>query len=182
MVFNLPNILTISRICVIPLIVAFCLIGAPVWEMCALILFICAGLTDYLDGYFARILHMDSSFGRFLDPIADKLLVASLLLTLTSLGRIYFLHLIPALIILCREILVSGLREHLAEIQKTVPVSYGAKWKTSIQMVALGFLILSPTTIAPITSYIGLCGLWLAALLTLSTGCAYLKQSIKFFR
>ncbi|MBM3573553.1 MAG: CDP-diacylglycerol--glycerol-3-phosphate 3-phosphatidyltransferase, partial [Alphaproteobacteria bacterium] len=141
MFLSLPNLLTLSRIVVIPVLVAlFYVDGAAArWLACAL--FTAACITDYFDGYLARIWRQDTDFGRFLDPIADKLLVGSALFMLVAMDHISGLTVLPALVILCREILVSGLREFLAGIKLRVPVSRLAKWKTTIQMVAIGFLI-----------------------------------------
>jgi len=140
-----------------------------------------ACVTDYLDGYFARALKQTSRFGIFLDPVADKLLVAATLLMLVGFGRITGLSLIPAVIILCREILVSGLREFLADVHVDVPVTRLAKWKTGIQMLALCLLMVEnlpglPFSLEPI----GLIGLWIAAALTLRTGFDYLRAGLKY--
>ncbi len=142
----LPNILTYGRIAAVPVVVALLywqsIIGGGLWlRWVALAIFIAAGVTDILDGYFARIWGQQSSLGRMLDPIADKLLVASCLLMLAAEETIHGWSLLAAVIILCREILVSGLREYLAELRVGVPVTRLAKWKTIAQMVAIGFLI-----------------------------------------
>ena len=138
---SLPNLLTLSRIVVIPLVVAtFYVLGDYArWLGCAL--FSAAGVTDWLDGHVARRWEQQSELGRFLDPIADKLLVAATLFMLTASGRLSAPAVLPALVILCREILVSGLREYLAGLRVGVPVSRLAKWKTVIQMVAIGLLL-----------------------------------------
>src|SRR5499427_6074595 len=141
-----PNLLTYARIVAVPLVVA-CLFGQSfsaggIWlRLVALAIFIAAGVTDILDGYFARSLGQQSSFGRMLDPIADKLLVASCLLMLAADETIKGWSLWAAIVILCREILVSGLREYLAELQVSVPVTRLAKWKTTVQLIAIGFLL-----------------------------------------
>ncbi len=172
---SLPNLLTLSRILAIPLVVAtFYVSGDSArWFCCAL--FSAAGITDWLDGHMARRWEQQSELGRFLDPIADKLLVSATLLMLTATGRISGLIVLPALVILCREILVSGLREYLAGLSVGVPVSRLAKWKTGIQMVAIGFLIVGDAgwRLVPVVA-IGEALLWLAALLTLVTGYDYL--------
>ena len=182
MKFNLSNILTLSRIIVIPIIVALIYLKSPFYGWIAFILFCIAGITDYFDGYFSSIRNEISNLGTFLDPIADKLLVASVILILTSKGVIADWETIPALIILSREIAVSGLREYLAEIKVSVPVSKIAKLKTSLQLIALGILILSESgiTIVPIL-LLGKIALWLAALMTLYTGYDYLKSGFKHF-
>src|SRR6201996_1111061 len=138
---SLPNLLTLSRILAIPLVIAtFYVQGdAARWFGCAL--FSAAGFTDWLDGHMARRWQQQSEIGRFLDPIADKLLVAATLLMLAATGRLPNGALLPAVVILCREILVSGLREYLAGLRVGLPVSKLAKWKTAIQMVAIGILI-----------------------------------------
>ena len=182
MKFNLSNILTLSRIIVIPIIVALIYLKSPFYGWIAFILFCIASITDYFDGYFARIRNEISNLGTFLDPIADKLLVASVILILTSKGVIAEWETIPALIILLREIAVSGLREFLAEIKVSIPVSKIAKLKTSLQLIALGILILSESgiTIVPIL-LLGKISLWLAALMTLYTGYDYIKSGFKHF-
>jgi cardiolipin synthase len=143
---SIPNILTYARIAAIPVVVgcvfAQSILDGPLWlRWVALAVFIAAGVTDYLDGYYARIWDQQSAFGRMLDPIADKLLVASCLLMLAADNSIHGWTLWAAIVILCREILVSGLREYLAALRVSVPVTKLAKWKTTVQLVAIGFLI-----------------------------------------
>jgi cardiolipin synthase len=171
--------LTLSRILAIPLVVAtFYLSGDWArWLGCAL--FSAAGLTDWLDGHFARRWEQQSELGRFLDPIADKLLVAAILFMLTVSGRLSSHAVLPALVILCREILVSGLREYLAGLRVGMPVSRLAKWKTVIQMVAIGVLIVGDAGWhgLPFVA-IGETLLWLAALLTIVTGYDYLRAGL----
>ena len=152
----------------------------PYYGWIAFVLFCLAGITDFFDGYFARIRNEISNLGTFLDPIADKLLVAAVILILTSKEVIANWETIPALIILLREIAVSGLREYLATIKVSVPVSKIAKLKTSLQLIALGILILSESgiSIVPII-LLGKIALWAAALLTFYTGYDYLKSGIK---
>ena len=180
MLTSLPNLLTISRIAAIPVLVVLLYFEAPLTRWIACLIFIIAGVTDYLDGYLARSRAETSAVGRFLDPIADKLLVASVLLMLVSNGSIIGLVVLPARVILCREIMVSGLREYLAEIAVPMPVSRLAKWKTGIQMTALGFLIVGDAGPPPIpVQLIGEVGLWAAALLTLVTGYDYLQRGLK---
>lgn len=180
MLTSLPNLLTLSRILIIPVLIALLYIHSPFTRWAALILFSLAGFTDYLDGYLARNRGEVSPLGRFLDPIADKLLVASVVIMLVAIGQIEGLVVMPAIVILCREIMVSGLREYLAEIKVSVPVSNLAKWKTVIQMLALGFLIVGPASPAAIPSNdIGDVGLWAAALITLITGYDYLSHGLR---
>ncbi|MGB8276239.1 MAG: CDP-diacylglycerol--glycerol-3-phosphate 3-phosphatidyltransferase [Alphaproteobacteria bacterium] len=181
MITSLPNLLTLSRIIAIPLLAALFFIPGDGAKWAAMLLFAAAGLTDFLDGYFARSRRQISRLGRFLDPVADKLLVAAVLFLLVAFGRIAGWTVLPALVILCREILVSGLREFLAGLRVRVPVSRLAKWKTAIQMVAIGFLIVgdaSPEGIPALA--IGAVGLWVAAALTLITGYDYLRAGLKY--
>ena len=182
MKLNLANILTICRILVIPIIVALIYLKSPFYGWLAFILFCLASITDYFDGYLARMRNEVSNLGTFLDPIADKLLVASVILILTSKEVIADWETIPALIILLREIAVSGLREYLAGIKVSVPVSKIAKLKTSLQLIALAILILSESGISfiPIL-FIGKVALWSAAILTLYTGNDYLRSGLKHF-
>ena len=179
MLNSLPNLLTVSRILVIPPIVALFWIDGAFARWICLGLFIAGALTDILDGYAARSMGQISKFGRFLDPIADKLLVGSVILLLVAFDRLYGLAILPGLVILCREILVSGLREFLAEVKIHMPVSRLAKWKTAIQMTALGFLIVGDAgpEILP-TVLIGEIALWAAALLTIITGYDYLQAGL----
>jgi cardiolipin synthase len=178
---NLPNILTLSRIVVIPIVIGLFLVPGPEARWAACVLFAIAGITDWLDGHFARRWEQQSEIGRFLDPIADKLLVAATLFMLAALGRFSSpLSLFPSLVILSREILVSGLREYLAGLRVRLPVSRLAKWKTAIQMVAIGVLIVGDAGPAwlPVTG-IGEILLWLAAILTIITGYDYLRAGLR---
>ena len=177
---NLPNLLTLSRILVIlPIIGLFWMEGE--WaRWTALGLYAAACITDFFDGYLARTRGEISRFGRFLDPVADKLLIASVILMLCAFGRITGLAILAAVVILAREILVSGLREFLATLRTGLPVSGLAKWKTTIQMFSLGFLIVgtaSPDWIPAVA--IGEIGLWAAAALTLITGYDYLDIGLR---
>lgn len=181
---SLPNVLTYARIAAIPVVVALLFWpGEPAMRWYALALYAAAGATDYLDGYLARLYDEQSSLGRMLDPIADKLLVAACLLMLVADGTIRSWSIWAAIVILSREILVSGLREFLAEVKVSVPVSRLAKWKTAMQLVAVGFLIAGPAGDALLpadwTRLIGLALLWVAAILTLVTGYDYMKASIQ---
>ncbi|MFQ5535380.1 MAG: CDP-diacylglycerol--glycerol-3-phosphate 3-phosphatidyltransferase [Sphingomonadales bacterium] len=176
---SLPNLLTISRILVLPALVATFYYSNPIASWVALGLFIAAGVTDFFDGYLARTWNVQSKLGQFLDPVADKLLVATVILMLVFKDRIEGLTVLAALVILCREILVSGLREFLAQIKISVPVSRLAKWKTTVQMVAIGFLLLAPDATPFPTPAIGEIGLWIAAMLTLYTGYDYLRTGLK---
>jgi cardiolipin synthase len=146
----------------------------------AVAVFIAAGITDYLDGYYARVWNQQSGFGRMLDPIADKLLVASCLLMLAADGIIHGWSLWAAIVILCREILVSGLREYLAALRVSVPVTKLAKWKTTIQLVAIGFLLAGEAgdLVVPVVTQIGLLLLWISAIFTIYTGWDYFRHGI----
>ena len=186
--YNIPNMLTYGRIVAVPLVVlCFFLEGklksSDPARWAALAIFVAASITDYLDGYLARIWQQTSTIGRMLDPIADKLLVASCLLLLAADTEktIAGWSLWAAIIILCREILVSGLREYLAELKVSVPVTRLAKWKTTLQMVAIGFLLAGPAgeKVLPYTLEIGIALLWIAALITLYTGYDYFRAGMK---
>src|ERR1700710_858289 len=175
--FALPNVLTYARIVAVPA-VGGCLylqgvLHGGMWlRWLALAIFIAAGVTDILDGYFARAWSQQSSFGRMLDPIADKLLVASCLLMLAADGIIHGWTLWAAIVILCREILVSGLREYLAALRVRVPVTKLAKWKTTAQLIAIGFLLAGEAgdMVIPFTTQLGLLLLWISAIINIYTG------------
>jgi cardiolipin synthase (CMP-forming) len=183
--FGLANLLTLSRILTVPFLVA--LLWYPGWELgyaLGFALYCLMGLTDYFDGYVARAQGTVSKMGVFLDPIADKIMVAAVILMLVGTrhdaASISGVHLIPALVILLREIAVSGLREFLAELRVSVPVSQLAKWKTTFQILALGALILAGALPAYLwIKQIGLGCLWAAAGLTLITGWDYLRVGLK---
>ena len=180
--FNLPNVLTYGRVAAVPVVAALLFWPDDDWmRWTALGVFAAAAITDFFDGYLARVWEQQSALGRMLDPIADKLLVAACLLVLVSNKTIVGLSVWAGLIILCREILVSGLREFLAELRVSVPVTTVAKWKTTLQLVALGFLIAGPAgeRVLPGTITIGLVLLWIAALLTLYTGWDYFRAGIR---
>jgi cardiolipin synthase (CMP-forming) len=182
MILSLPNLLTYGRIVAVPAVVA-CLLLIPgdTGRWTALALFVAACITDYFDGYLARMWHQQSALGRMLDPIADKLLVGVTLLMLVHDNTIGGHMIWAAVIILSREILVSGLREFLAELNVKIGVTQLAKWKTTLQMIALGVLVAGPAgdRLIPGVSSVGLALLWLAAFLTLFTGYDYLKAAIR---
>jgi CDP-diacylglycerol---glycerol-3-phosphate 3-phosphatidyltransferase len=180
-VWNLPNVLTYGRIAAVPAVAGLLMWGGNGARWTALALFILAAITDFLDGYLARLWQLQTSLGRMLDPIADKVLVAVVLLILCSDQILDGGHRWAAVIILSREVLVSGLREYLGELQVSVPVTKIAKWKTAVQLVAIGFLIAGPAgdTIVPIVTNIGIAGLWIAAALTLYTGYDYFRAGIR---
>ncbi len=187
---SLPNLLTYARLAAVPLVamVLFFLHG-EVKDWLAVGIFVLASITDFLDGYVARAWGQQSTLGRMLDPIADKLLVASCLLMLAAEETIRGWSLLASVVILCREILVSGLREYLAELRVSVPVSRLAKWKTTWQLVAVGFLIAGDAgdrfvsdilkTDTLVITNIGLALLWLSALVTLYTGWDYMRAGVR---
>ena len=171
--YSLPNILTISRIVVIPVIFLSIYIHSTLWAVLTAILFIVAAITDYFDGYLARSRNETSAFGRLLDPIADKLLVVSALLILVANHMVLPISYIPVIVILCREVLVSGLREFLSEVKVGMPVTRLAKWKTGFQMTAISLLLLR---------FLGEILLWIAGVLTFITGYQYFQKSLDYIR
>ena len=183
---SLPNILTYGRCVAVPLVAA-CLFWSDILEgglwlrWIAVALYLVAAITDFFDGYLARAWSQQSAIGRMLDPIADKLLVSASLLMLASDGTIRGWSLWAALVILCREILVSGLREFLAELRVSVPVTRLAKWKTTAQLVAVGVLLAGPAAdlVVPGITLFGIGLLWIAALLTLYTGWDYFRAGAR---
>ena len=180
MLKTVPMLLTLFRIAAIPGIVALLYLDTVLGRYLACTLFGIAAITDFFDGYLARAWSQQSKMGQFLDPVADKLLVAAAILMMAGFGQISGLVILPAIVILCREIMVSGLREFLAEIRVGIPVSTLAKWKTTLQMFSIGFLIVGDTgpEFLP-TRLIGETGLWIAALLTLITGYDYLHAGLR---
>ena len=182
MLTSLPNLLTLSRIAVIPLLIATFYIESYHGNWIGLAVLAYAGVTDFFDGFVARVMSQQSAVGKFLDPIADKLLVGSLLVMLVAFDRIPGISVLPAIVILCREILVSGLREFLAGVEISMPVSRLSQWKTTFQMFVLGFLIVGPAgpMFGPLsTTNVGVTGLWIAAILTLITGYDYLRVGLR---
>ena len=182
MLSSLPNLLTLSRIGAIPLIIATFYLESPYGNWIGLVVLVYAGITDFFDGYVARIMSQQSVLGKIFDPIADKLLVGSLLVMLVAFDRIPGIAVLPATVILGREILVSGLREFLAGVKISMPVSRLARWKTMLQMVMLGFLLVGPAgpMFGPFsTTEVGIAGLWIAAILTLVTGYDYLQAGLR---
>jgi cardiolipin synthase len=183
---TLPNLLTLSRIFAVPILVFLLWRPAPLDYAITFVLYCIVGITDYFDGYLARAQGQISRLGQFLDPIADKIMIGAVLIMLISsrksnpIPEIAGLHIIPALVILLREIIVSGLREFLAGLQVSVPVSALAKWKTTLQLVALGALILGGALPQqPWVHEVGIVSLWAAAALTLVTGYDYLRIGIR---
>jgi cardiolipin synthase len=182
---DLPNLLTLSRIAAIPLLVLLAALRDPWGDFAACVVFSAAAITDYFDGKLARDRKQTSDFGRMLDPIADKLLVGAALMLLAGMGRLTDFGLFPAIVILLREILVSGLREYLAGLAVGLPVTRLAKWKTGFQMGALGTLLAGDTAARALglsflpVSLIGELMLWTAAGLTLITGWDYLQAGLR---
>lgn len=180
-VWNLPNMLTYGRIAAVPLVAGLLMWGGNAARWWALAIFILAAISDFFDGYLARKWQLQSSLGRMLDPIADKVLVAVVLLVLCGDQILLGGHVWAAIIILAREVLVSGLREYLMELRVSVPVTQIAKWKTTVQLVAVGFLIAGPAGDAVVegVTKVGIVGLWIAAGLTLYTGVDYFRAGIR---
>lgn len=180
-IWNVPNILTYGRIIAVPVVAGLLLWGGDTARWVALGIYIVAAITDFLDGYLARKWQQQSALGRMLDPIADKVLVSIVLLVLAADGALVGGHIWAAIIILAREVLVSGLREFLGELRVSVPVTKIAKWKTTVQLLAIGFLIAGPTgdKFIPHTTQIGIVFLWVAAALTLYTGYDYFRAGLR---
>jgi len=190
-VWNVPNVLTYGRIVAVPLVAALLLwndraeaitgLGVMSARWIAIGIYVVAAITDFFDGYLARRWQQQSSLGRMLDPIADKVLVAVILLVLCGDQILRGGHVWAAIIILAREVLVSGLREYLGQLSVSVPVTQIAKWKTTVQLVAIGFLIAGPAgdEIIPGVTVIGIAGLWIAAALTLYTGYDYFRAGLR---
>jgi cardiolipin synthase len=185
MLTDLPNVLTLSRIAAIPVLVACVALGSPWGDVAACGVFAIAAITDYFDGKLARTRAQTSDLGRMLDPIADKLLVGASLMMLAGSARLSNWGLYPAIVIMLREILVSGLREYLGAIRISLPVTQLAKWKTGFQMGAIGTLLAGDTGARVLglgslpVSVIGEILLWGAALLTLVTGWDYLMAGLR---
>ncbi len=180
-VWNLPNILTYGRIAAVPVVAGLLLWGTDGTRLGALAIYIAAAITDFFDGYLARKWGQQSALGKMLDPIADKVLVAVILLVLCGDQILLGGHVWAAIIILAREVLVSGLREFLGQLAVSVPVTKIAKWKTTVQLVAIGLLIAGPQGDQLITGVtkLGIAGLWIAAALTLYTGYDYFRAGLR---
>ncbi len=177
--YNLPNILTISRIAVIPIMFLSVYIHSRWWVDLVAVLYIFAAVTDYFDGYLARSRGETSVFGRLLDPIADKLLVVAALMIILCNKMVHPVSYVPVIIILCREVLVSGLREFLAEVRIGMPVTRLAKWKTGFQMVALGLILQDFIgELKPLGEIL----LWAAGVLTFTTGYGYFQKSVDYVK
>lgn len=193
MLKQLPNILTISRIVLLPVMIALFFVPGEAAAWTALWIYIFCAVTDFFDGYLARKYGTTSNFGTFLDPISDKILVSSLLIALAAFDRLDGLWMIPAIIILMREFLIAGLREYLGPQNVKVPVSKLAKWKTTFQMVALGFLVIGDYGDNVVDTVFGFLNhgdvigalltgqilLSIAAVITVITGWNYLKVGFK---
>jgi cardiolipin synthase (CMP-forming) len=180
-IWTIPNILTLVRMACVPLIASLLLMPSNAARWWALGVYVVAGITDFFDGYLARKWKLQSSLGRMLDPIADKVLVAVILLVLCADQILAGGHIWAAMIIMAREVLVSGLREYLGGLSVSVPVTQIAKWKTTLQLVAIGFLIAGPAgeSVVPGTTLAGIAGLWIAAAFTLYTGYDYMRAGLR---
>lgn len=178
---NLPNILTVGRLMSLPLLILFMMIDAPWAAWTALGIYTLGCITDWFDGYLARKYNLESAFGKFLDPVADKIFIAAVLLTLLANDNLPSWGIIPVTLILSREFLISGLREFFGPKNIQFPVSKLAKWKTTIQMFSLGFLIMGEygVPVLPPNIEIGYTLLIIATLLTIITGWGYMKEGIK---
>ncbi|AFS49001.1 CDP-diacylglycerol--glycerol-3-phosphate 3-phosphatidyltransferase [alpha proteobacterium HIMB59] len=179
-IYTIPNIITFIRIFLIPIILYLLFSENPNIVLIAGLLFIVSSVSDYFDGYLARTLNQSSKLGTLLDPIADKLLIASVIVVLVDTGVISNIHVVPAIIILLREIAISGLREFLAKLNTDMPVSKLAKYKTTFQMVSLSILIISlGFELNDLLWNIGLITLWIAATITLLSGYNYMVKGLK---
>lgn len=179
-IYTIPNIITFIRIILIPIILYLLFSENPNIVLLAGGLFIISSISDYFDGYLARVLNQSSKLGTLLDPIADKLLIASVIVVLVDTNVISNLHVIPAIIILLREIAISGLREFLAKMNTDMPVSILAKYKTTFQMVSLSILIISlGFQLNDFLWNLGLVTLWIAAIITLLSGYNYMAKGLK---
>ena len=179
-IYTIPNIITFIRIFLIPIILYLLFSENPNIVLIAGLLFIISSVSDYFDGYLARTLNQSSKLGTLLDPIADKLLIASVIVVLVDTGVISNIHVVPAIIILLREIAISGLREFLAKLNTDMPVSKLAKYKTTFQMVSLSILIISlGFELNDLLWNIGLITLWVAAIITLLSGYNYMVKGLK---
>lgn len=177
MLWSWPNILTLARMALVPLMVACFYIEGPNTRIVGCAIFVIAAITDYFDGYLARYWKQQSAFGRWLDPVADKVLVAAAVIMLVGFNEA---PLLPSLVIIAREIMVSGLREYMAEVSVGLPVSRLAKWKTAVQMAAIGCLIAGKGGPAFLhADLLGWWGMWVAAILTLVTGWDYLRAGVR---
>ena len=179
-IYTIPNIITFIRIFLIPIILYLLFSENPNIVLIAGLLFIVSSVSDYFDGYLARTLNQSSKLGTLLDPIADKLLIASVIVVLVDTGVISNIHVVPAIIILLREIAISGLREFLAKLNTDMPVSKLAKYKTTFQMVSLSILIISlGFELNDLLWNIGLITLWIAAIITLLSAYNYMVKGLK---
>lgn len=178
---QLPNLLTVGRLVLLPFLIILMMIPHAWAAWIALVIYIISAVTDWLDGFLARRMNLQSSFGTFLDPIADKIFVLTVMITLVANGTLHGFWIAPVILILAREFLISGLREFLGPKNIQVPVSYLGKCKTAIQMIALGFLVIGEfgDKIFPYTVAIGLAGLLIATVLTIVTGWNYLKTGLQ---
>lgn len=177
-----PNVLTYGRIAAVPVLAGLLLYGGNAARWIAVSLYVIAAVTDFFDGYLARLWKQQSALGRMLDPIADKILVSVVLLALSANGILTGGAMWAAIIITAREVLVSGLREFLMELRVSVPVTRIAKWKTTVQLISIGFLIVGPAgdALMPGVVEAGIILLWVAAALTLYTGYDYFRAGLRY--
>jgi cardiolipin synthase (CMP-forming) len=180
-IWYLPNILTYGRIVAVPIVAGLLLWGGDTARWICVGIYIIAAITDFFDGWLARRWQLQTSLGRMLDPIADKVLVAVVLLVLCADNILIGGHIWAAIIIMAREVLVSGLREYLGQLRVSVPVTKIAKWKTTVQLLAIGFLIAGPAgdKIIPGVTWTGIVCLWIAAALTLYSGYDYFRAGLR---
>jgi len=178
--YTIPNLLTFFRILAIPGIIISLYTNSFWGNWVAFGFYIIASVTDFFDGYIARVMRQTSMFGKFLDPIADKLLVSAILIAYAGLDRLMNWHLIPVILIVCREIFISGLREFLSDYQIRISVSQLGKWKTTVQMLSLGFLMIYPSVPScGMIKPIGLGLLWVSTILTIWSGASYLLWALR---
>jgi len=175
--FNIPNIITLTRLGLLPVVIIAIRFD---WTIIALVLYAFGCISDFLDGYLARKLNQESEFGRFLDPIADKIFIAALFLVLVDVDVLSGIWIVLAIVILVREFLISGLREYLGPKNITLPVSKLAKWKTTVQMIAVGLLIATP--LGTFYNVLGLITLTIAAFLTVVTAKDYIEAGLKHMK
>ncbi len=175
---NLANILTVARLALLPPIILLLFIDKPWAAWSVLALYSAGAITDWLDGFIARRWNQVSDFGRFMDPISDKIFVVSMMVMLIATHRIEGVTIVAVIIILAREFMVSGMREYLGPKNIQLPVTGLAKWKTTVQMIATGLLILEPVSMT--ASYTGLGLLWIATILTVATGWSYVSEGWKY--
>ena len=178
---NVPNMLTMGRIVLIFTLIPCFYYQSDTARLMAFIIFCVACITDYLDGFFARVLNQTTKFGILFDPVADKILVSTTLFLMAAFNYFTPISIIPGMIILCREMFVSGLREFMGSKEKRLAVSRLAKYKTTFQMLAIGLILMADAfSHASELKNLGEAFLWIAALLALITGAQYLRTTMKY--